>query len=141
MDLTPEQWQLVQPLLPPPSKFLRGRPPIDDRLVLDAILWKISTGEPWYDLPPWYPSFQTCYRRYHNWKRDGVLGAVLQALYDDLRDRGGLDLEKAFRGDTLVSQGAHFDVEPDPDPDLEEPWQISTARIFIGLALHKQVNR
>ena len=49
MNLTDEQWRLIEPILPPPSPADRGRPPIDRRAVLDGILWKIRTDNPWYD--------------------------------------------------------------------------------------------
>ncbi len=43
MDLTNEQWRAVQSLLPPPNHG-RGRPPVDSRLLLNGILWKIRTA-------------------------------------------------------------------------------------------------
>jgi transposase len=65
MNLTDEQWRLIEPILPPPSPSDRGRPPLDRRAVLDGILWKFRTDNPWYDMPPDYPSYQTCYRCHH----------------------------------------------------------------------------
>ena len=41
MHLNGEQGRLIEPILPPPSPADRGRPPLDRRLVLDGILWKI----------------------------------------------------------------------------------------------------
>jgi len=76
MHLTYEQWRLIEPILPPPSPFYRGRPPLDRRAVLDGILWKFRTGSPWYDMPPDYPSYQTCYRCHHKWDRDGVMQKI-----------------------------------------------------------------
>ena len=68
MDLTDQQWQLLQPLFnehypqpTPRSLEVGGRPPIDPRPILDAILWKIRNNAPWYDLPRRYPSYQTAY--------------------------------------------------------------------------------
>jgi len=34
MNLTDEQWRLIEPILPPPSPSGRGRPPLDRRAVL-----------------------------------------------------------------------------------------------------------
>ena len=43
LPLTDEQWAKIESLIPPPeSAATRGRPPIDERLVLDAILWKLK---------------------------------------------------------------------------------------------------
>ncbi len=68
MDLTDQQWRLIYPLitdhnLHQVSRSLEvgGRPPIDPRPVLDAILWKLRNNVPWSDLPDRYPSYQTCY--------------------------------------------------------------------------------
>lgn len=58
MDLTDEQWQLVKTLLPDPPKrnYGRGRPRVDDREILNGILWIMRTGAPWKDMPGRYPS-------------------------------------------------------------------------------------
>ncbi len=79
--LTPQQWRVVQPLLPPrPPPNSRGRPSADYRSVIEAILWKLTNDRPWYDLPASYPSYSTCYRYYHQWKRDGLLARLLTSL-------------------------------------------------------------
>jgi hypothetical protein len=45
MNLSDEQWALIQPLLPPPpSAALRSPPPLDDRRILDGVLWKLRTN-------------------------------------------------------------------------------------------------
>ena len=51
MDLTDEQWEVVKPLIPAPPKRSdgRGRPRVDDRKILDGILWVMCTGAPWHD--------------------------------------------------------------------------------------------
>ena len=35
--------------------------------MLNGILWILSTGAPWADLPDRYPSYQTCHRRFQQW--------------------------------------------------------------------------
>ena len=56
-DLTDDQWAVIQPLIPiPASAGSRGRPPIDERAVLDGIFWKLRIASPWYDMPDRYPS-------------------------------------------------------------------------------------
>jgi transposase len=66
MDLTDEQWDLLEPLIPQPPrrKDGRGRPWRDPRDVLNGILWILRTGAPWKDLPERYPPYQTCHRRF-----------------------------------------------------------------------------
>jgi transposase len=67
VDLTDEQWAVLEPLLPRrqrPRRTRRGRPWRDARAVLDGILWILRTGAPWADLPERYPPYQTCHRRF-----------------------------------------------------------------------------
>lgn len=47
-------WDLIQPLLParPRPRGPGGRPRIDDRAALEAILFVLRTGCRWRDLPP-----------------------------------------------------------------------------------------
>jgi len=135
MDLTDEQWTLVQPLIPTPSQPPRGRPPIDERCVLDAILWKLRTRSPWYDLPPGYPSHQTVYRRYRQWLRQGVLSEVLIALFEDLKGRGGLDFEHFVNICTPSIDIRRLRWRLPPPPEIEQTWQLSTAQIFLWIVL------
>jgi transposase len=74
MDLTDEQWQVVEPLIPVPPRRPdgRGRPRIDAREILNGILWVMRTGAPWRDMPERYPSYQTCHRRFQEWVRSGM---------------------------------------------------------------------
>jgi transposase len=74
----------------------RGRPWRGRRDVLNGILFILRTGAPWADLPDRYPSYQTCHRHFQQWVRCGIMRGVLEALAEDLRSRGGFDLEEAF---------------------------------------------
>ncbi len=69
MDLTDEQWEALEPLVPDPPRREdgRGRPWRDPRDVLNGILWILRTGAPWKDLPERYPPYQACHRRFQKW--------------------------------------------------------------------------
>ena len=60
-DLTDFEWSIIEPLLPRKS---RGVPRVDDRRVINGMLFKAKTGVAWRDLPmapPWStPSASTC---------------------------------------------------------------------------------
>ena len=87
MNLTDQQWAVIEPLIPPLPKRKdgKGRPWKDCRSVLDGILWILRTGAPWQDLPDKkYPPFQTCHRRFQMWIKTGVFENILQALANDL---------------------------------------------------------
>jgi len=49
-ELSDEEWELIKPLLPPKAKT--GRPRADDRRVLNGILYVLTTGCRWMDMPP-----------------------------------------------------------------------------------------
>ena len=50
-ELSDEEWSIIQPLLPNKP---RGVPRVDDRRVLNGILWRFRTGAPWRDIPERY---------------------------------------------------------------------------------------
>jgi len=53
-ELCDEQWEHLEPLLPPPRH--RGRPRADDRKTLNGILYVLRTGCRWQDVPREYGS-------------------------------------------------------------------------------------
>ncbi|MET8431127.1 transposase [Nocardia sp. NPDC004860] len=48
-ELTEEQWRVVEAVLP--VSGAKGRPRVDDRLLVNAMLYKAKTGIAWRDLP------------------------------------------------------------------------------------------
>lgn len=101
MDLTDDQWRVLEPLLPEreqseSSRPKGGRPFRPARDVLNGVLWVLRTGAPWADMPGRYPPYQTCHRRFQRWVEEGTLKRILHALAEDLRDRGKLDLTESF---------------------------------------------
>jgi transposase len=54
--LTEAQWKKIVPLLPkPPNPRKGGRPWIDNRPVLEGVLWILGSGVRWQDLPEKHP--------------------------------------------------------------------------------------
>ena len=98
MELTKEQWNRLEPLIPSRQREHdgRGRPRKNPRDVLNGILWVLRTGAPWKDLPPRYPPHQTCHRWFQTWTRQGVFKKILTELGKDLYRRGGIDIRETF---------------------------------------------
>ena len=69
-------WERLSPLLPP-QRPRTGRPALDHRTFLEAVLWLARTGAPWRDLPPRYGPWRTCYDRFVRWRRDGTWDRLL----------------------------------------------------------------
>ena len=97
MDLTDQQWTIIEPLFEEKRRpDGRGRPWRDARAVLNGVLWVLRTGAPWHDLPDRYPPYQTCHRRFQQWRKNDVFRDLLTCLAEDLRLRGKIDLTEGF---------------------------------------------
>jgi transposase len=66
-DLTDEQWQLIEPLLPKPSRVGRPRT-VCRRRIVDAILYVVRTGCQWRQLPHDFPKWGTIYDLFWHWR-------------------------------------------------------------------------
>ena len=143
MDLTDAQWNAVAPLLPPLKvrRDRRGRPWRDPRDVLNGVLWILRTGAPWADMPDRYPSYATCFRRFQSWVKHGVLERILQALADDLFERGKLDLSETFIDGTHAGakKGDHVWAEL-VEALPPRSWQSQIATVFLYLPPSLRVN-
>lgn len=78
-ELTNEQWQRIQPLLPA-QKPRVGRPSLDHRTVINGILWILRTGAPWRDLPECYGKWETVSGRFYHWQKTGLWRQILTSL-------------------------------------------------------------
>ena len=88
--LTDEMWAQLEPLLPDRSPR-RGRPWIDHRPVLEAIMWRFRTGAPWRDLPAEFPAWQTVWHRFNAWSGDGTFDRILQVVQGRAQAAGEVD--------------------------------------------------
>jgi transposase len=79
-ELTDEQWQAIQLLIP--MQVGPGKPRADDRETLDAVLYVMSTGCRWDDLAKtqYAHSYTTAWRRLKRWEEDGTLKRILDSL-------------------------------------------------------------
>lgn len=76
-ELTDDEWLVIEPLLPNKP---RGVPRVDDRRVINGILWRFRTGSPWADIPERYGPHTTCYNRSVRWRKAGVWDPLLEAV-------------------------------------------------------------
>ena len=80
--LTDKQWASVLPLLPP-QRGAVGRPPNDHRNVLGGIMWVARTGSSWREMPEEYGKWESAYRRYELWAKQGLWQRILRALGEE----------------------------------------------------------
>ncbi|PCE28661.1 transposase [Paraburkholderia acidicola] len=82
-ELSNDEWaQLAVLVSDEPAIRLnrRGRPRAEPRIVANAVLWILTTGEPWSKLPGRYPSGPTCRRRFEEWQINGTLTEMVRLL-------------------------------------------------------------
>jgi transposase len=135
-DLTDQHWKILDDLIPEPKRRQdgRGRPWKSRRAVLNGILWVLRTGAPWADLPQRYPSYQTCHRRFQQWVQAGIMRGVLEALAEDLRTRGGLDVREAFIDGSFApaKKGDRRSAKQNVAKEQRSlPWQIAMAFLWL----------
>ena len=71
-DVTDEQWERIQPQLPPERTGKKGRPRKDDRTMLNGMLWMNHSGAQWRQLPMRYGPWQSVYARFAKWRDEGI---------------------------------------------------------------------
>ena len=53
---------------------------MDDRRVLNGIVWKLWTGTAWREVPERYGSWATLHTRFRRWAKDGTFERMLRAV-------------------------------------------------------------
>jgi transposase len=95
-----ELWDMIAPLLPRERRRYRypGRRRLDDRKVLNGILFVLTTGIAWQRLPQelGVGSGMTCWRRLREWQQAGVWPELHELLLARLRQAGRLDLSRTI---------------------------------------------
>jgi transposase len=86
------EWGVVRPFLPPRSRV--GRPRADDRVVLNGILYVLTTGCRWMDMPLEYGSYETAWKRLKKWQDEGVWDSIFRALAS-IREHGIVSVDSS----------------------------------------------
>lgn len=86
-SLTDAQWTLLQPMLP--QRYKLGRPPIDRRPIIDAILYVVKGGIQWRLMPADFPAWQTVYHIFRQWARNHTWEAINARLRAQVREEAG----------------------------------------------------
>ena len=90
-----ELWEKVEPILAehdPPKKT--GRPRVDQRAVLDTIIFRLRTGCQWNRMPKEFPDDSTVHRTFQRWVELGVLELIWASLVEECEEElGGVDWE------------------------------------------------
>jgi putative transposase len=87
-DLTDAQWQLIEPLIPPPKPGGRDRE-TDMREVINAIQYRLRTGCAWRNLPHDFPPHGTVWFYYWTWMQDDTWLQIHDHLREAVRVAAG----------------------------------------------------
>ncbi|MEV5427598.1 IS5 family transposase [Streptomyces cellulosae] len=87
-ELTDQEWELLAPLIP---RAATGRPRVEDRQVINGMVYKIRTGISWRDLPERYGPWKTVYTRFRRYALDGVFTRALQQIQAHADAAGDID--------------------------------------------------
>lgn len=138
-DLTEAEWRALKVLLPIEREAGdrgRGRPPEDNRNVINGILWRLRAGAPWRDVPEKYGNWNSIYRRFRRWCAAGVWESVAVTLAEMMADSGHYSIDSTsirahvsaaggkggFINEVLAARGAgspvKFTVSVMPEEDL-----------------------
>src|ERR1700677_1386585 len=104
-ELTDEQWNRIADFFPANGR--RGGQWKGHRAVVNGVLWILSSGAPWRDLPLRYGPFQTVHRRFLHWRRDGTWERILAALRLEADARGLIDWEQWNADSTSIRATRH----------------------------------
>lgn len=87
-DMTDEEWALIAPFLPAASPI--GRPRVVAlRTVVNAILYMVSTGCQWRQIPKEFAPYSTVQGYFYRWSRDGTWAGISHALVGVSREMSG----------------------------------------------------
>lgn len=80
--LRDDQWERMKDLLPGREGHV-GVTAKDNRLFIEAVLWRYRTGSPWRDLPERFGDWKNVHRRFSRWAKSGVWERIFKHLAAD----------------------------------------------------------
>jgi transposase len=98
--LREDQWERIKGMLPGQSRTV-GVTAKDNRLFIEAVLYRYRTGIPWRDLPERFGNFRVIHTRHTRWSANGVWEKILAVLSKDA------DNEYAMIDSTIVRAHQH----------------------------------
>jgi transposase len=109
-DLTDDQWERLEPLLPKPRSGTRkgGRPATDLREVANAIFYHLRGGSAWRLLPHDVPAWQTVSGYFRAWRLAGAWEAIHARLREECRvEAGAPPTPETLRVDSQTVKTTH----------------------------------
>ena len=83
--LRDDQWDRIKDFLPGREGHVGGTA-ADNRLFVEAVLFKYRAGVPWRDLPERLGGWKVGYQRFNRWAKSGVFERTFNLLASDHDD-------------------------------------------------------
>ena len=80
--LRDDQWARIEHMLPGREGHVGGTAP-DNRLFVEAVIYRYRAGIPWSDLPPRFGEAKIIHQRFGRWAKSGVFDRILEMLASD----------------------------------------------------------
>jgi transposase len=84
-----DQWERIKNLLPGREGHV-GANAKDNRLFVEAVLWRYRSGAPWRDLPERFGGWNNTHRRFSRWAKAGVWERIFKHLAADPDNEYGM---------------------------------------------------
>jgi transposase len=105
-DLSDQEYALIRELIPAPRPGGRPRR-LDQRELINAVLYLVETGAPWRLLPPGFPPWPTVYWYFRRWEREGVWERIHARLLRAGRRPSGAVPTRRRSPSAKAARGAH----------------------------------
>ena len=126
--LRDDQWERIKDFLPGREGHVGGNA-ADNRLFVEAVLYRYRTGIPWRDLPARFGDWKIVHQRFSRWAKSGVFERIFKLLASDH------DNEYMMIDATIVRAHQHS-ARPPPNPrscaDILGPHRHSRRRSDSG---------
>ena len=80
--LRDDQWDRIKDFLPGREGYVGGQAE-DNRLFVEAVLYRYRTGCPWRDLPERFGKWKSVHQRFSRWAKTGVFERIFAMLASD----------------------------------------------------------
>src|SRR5947207_15152580 len=84
--LRDDQWDRIKDFLPGREGHVGGTAP-DNRLFVEAVLFRFRAGIPWRDLPERFGDWNIVYQPFNRWAKSGVFDRPKFSRWDPTRLR------------------------------------------------------
>ena len=93
-ELNDKQWSKIKFLFETEKRV--GRPSLNPRRVLNAILWILKSGARWRDLPSRYGNWNSIYHKFRKWCSQGLFECLLKIVNADANNSALLEIDSTF---------------------------------------------